>query len=426
MKYLYFAFILSVLLMSECKKTEILDKDEYGIIIRLPHIWKTPLSEGDRISSWFDNTEVFDGEILLPFEGESNEGYFAKLNIETGEEIEKLKYFGDKDFLIHKSYFSNDNKLVIIDEWENYCIDLYELDYLWKFDIEKLMTYPLSLTSGISDYFFICGIPRGMSDTILPYRCGYVGDVNTGELELFLVPDLGDLPEPDPNEIADLIVGVDWIEPFYSDNELYLLVYYGKQYESVNGKVSQSFLGLYNFTKKSWVYERNPLGRVSWIDGKPILEDGRVYHTLYSHVECRNVFTGDIIWRATDSVSHNPNGFCISEDNIIVFEEGFNKKVTAYSKSDGLEIWSTASHGSISVMNELNNVVYFSSIGDGRLHALDANTGEYLWRLISPDKDKYPGGHFKTECVVAPGENDEKGRVIVSTFYSAICYEAIR
>ncbi|MFW6328136.1 MAG: PQQ-binding-like beta-propeller repeat protein [Bacteroidota bacterium] len=415
------AFLTGI--FASCERSE-LPQEEDGVIIRESHIWKTHLTQGNYLGSNIESPVIYKDKLLVP--GINNEkNFFYQVDIGSGEILDKMEYFEENSFLIF-DVFQNKNKLVIVDGYDNYCLDLDELDYRWRFDIRELMSYPFSWTSGINDLFFIFGIPRKMSDTSLPYRCGYIGNVNTGELELFLVPDLGDLPEPDPNEIPDVIVGVDWIEPFYADKQLYLLVYYGKQYVSVNGKISQSYMGLYDYAAKQWIYEKEPLGRVSWVEGKPIIEESRVYHTLYSHVECRNVFTGDIIWSVTDSISHNPSGFCMSENNIIVFEEDFNKKVTAYSKTNGSPQWSTPSHGSISIMNELNGVVYFTSIGDGRLHAIDANTGEYLWRLIAPDEDKAPGAFFKTMCYAIPGKKGEKGKIIAARYLSAICHEAIR
>jgi outer membrane protein assembly factor BamB len=87
----------------------------------------------------------------------------------------------------------------------------------------------------------------------------------------------------------------------------------------------------------------------------------------------------------------------------------------------GRQLWSTPSHGTSSTLNYLNGVVYFASMGDGRVHAVDAQTGKYLWRIEPPDDSG-----LKDECAVIPGQNGEKGKVIVSTFLNGYCYEAER
>ena len=73
----------------------------------------------------------------------------------------------------------------------------------------------------------------------------------------------------------------------------------------------------------------------------------------------------------------------------------------------------------------LNGVVYFGGGGDGKLHAVDAETGEYLWEIESPDLGKNKSAYFGGLCAVVPGVGSEKGKIVVTTGLNAYCYEAI-
>ena len=92
----------------------------------------------------------------------------------------------------------------------------------------------------------------------------------------------------------------------------------------------------------------------------------------------------------------------------------------------GRQIWKEKSSGTSSPISYLNGVVYFLGGGDGKLHAIDANTGQHLWRLNSPDKAKDSGAFFYGVCVAVPGSGGSKGRVVAMTGLGAYGYEAIR
>ena len=65
--------------------------------------------------------------------------------------------------------------------------------------------------------------------------------------------------------------------------------------------------------------------------------------------------------------------------------------------------------------------------GDGLLHAVEVATGKHLWRLQSPDQKGNRGAFFKRDVRVVPAEGEgEKGKVLVSSYLSAFCYEAAR
>ena len=100
--------------------------------------------------------------------------------------------------------------------------------------------------------------------------------------------------------------------------------------------------------------------------------------------------------------------------------------LVCFDLETGAEMWRTPEGmggNNVSHMYILNGIVYFS---DGAIHAVDIRTGEYKWKIYSPDKSFDRGAFFKNEIWVVPGKNGKKGRIITSSYRSGICYEAIR
>ncbi len=78
-------------------------------------------------------------------------------------------------------------------------------------------------------------------------------------------------------------------------------------------------------------------------------------------------------------------------------------------------------------MSYLDGIVYFVGGGDGLLHAVEVETGRHVWRLHSPDLEENNGAWFKGDIrVLSSFGEGTKGKVIVSSYLSAFCYEAAR
>ncbi|MBS4012708.1 MAG: PQQ-binding-like beta-propeller repeat protein, partial [Bacteroidetes bacterium] len=89
-------------------------------------------------------------------------------------------------------------------------------------------------------------------------------------------------------------------------------------------------------------------------------------------------------------------------------------------------VWTGEGAGTSSRMSYMNGVVYFVGGSTGKLHAVDAYTGETVWRL---DAELIEGSNaeFRTNAVyVIPGEGNEKGKVVALTHMHAYCFEAYR
>ncbi len=110
---------------------------------------------------------------------------------------------------------------------------------------------------------------------------------------------------------------------------------------------------------------------------------------------------------------------------MIVMDDG-RRKLVAFNTATGNKLWEETSAGTNSYLSELNGVVYYGSSGDGRIHAVDIETGKHLWRLKSYDSYKDERYFYMKQCIVVPGENGKKGRVIVSSYSHGYCFEAAK
>jgi outer membrane protein assembly factor BamB len=61
--------------------------------------------------------------------------------------------------------------------------------------------------------------------------------------------------------------------------------------------------------------------------------------------------------------------------------------------------------------------------GSGFLNAFDLNTGERLWKIQSPDEEVFSG---YGGIAIIPSEDDNCGKLIVSTFVNTYCFKTER
>jgi outer membrane protein assembly factor BamB len=252
-----------------------------------------------------------------------------------------------------------------------------------------------------------------------PYKisAAYFGIVSKSDIQEFYFPNLGPIKD---STYINGVGGVQYILPYKtSTGDILLIIYYYKVYP-LPGK---AFYSLYNFTNKQILYDNKSMS--TYLTGPPVIYNNRIYNATSQDISCIDLLTGQLIWVNKQYGGFSSEGFTIGDGKLIALCEGtYPKSVIAYDLETGSLAWKTDSYGTISPMRYLNGVVYFASSGDGRLHAIDASNGNYLWRLKSPDLKINSGGFFKPECNVIPGKNGEKGKVIVSSYFSGICYEA--
>jgi outer membrane protein assembly factor BamB len=72
-------------------------------------------------------------------------------------------------------------------------------------------------------------------------------------------------------------------------------------------------------------------------------------------------------------------------------------------------------------MQYYNGVIYFNGGGNGLLHALNAQTGEYIWQYSSPDLKHNSGAWFDSAISI----DKATGRIYTSNYLNALCFEAM-
>jgi outer membrane protein assembly factor BamB len=423
--------VISLVFLSACceKDDSEIVRDENGVIIDQPWLWRTKLSVNSTIGAIIEGPAYYNGTALMGSADENDIAYFTGVDIKTGDIIWKQGYLAPTDYFGYYNYFIKNNRITHIDGRTLFQLDITNGNYLWNKKLD--VPYAAQWLSGLDSLFFVIVVEPYPGNNY-PVESAYWGNIEDGNIELFLIPDLGDLPEPDLNRVNISIGGFRYLKPYYDlqTNDIMLLCHYEKQYylKGTEEQVSKSYMGLYNFTKREWVYERVELGERNFMEGfTPTIINDRFYHTLSSgFLECRNLSDGKIIWRKQNMASqYSTNGFIIVGNKIIVMDDG-KRELVAYDLESGNMVWAESSAGNNSYLKELNGVVYYGSRGDGRIHAVDIETGKHLWRLKSPDSYEDESYYYMSQCIVVPGEKGEKGKVIVSSFSHGYCFEAAK
>ena len=198
-----------------------------------------------------------------------------------------------------------------------------------------------------------------------------------------------------------------------------------------NLKKNETYLGLYNYTQKKWIY-KDILTKTK--GGHILIYKDKIF-LLHGHgFSCHRLSTGKEIWSDSSyntAVNSGPSLGGIMVDNKLIVAMGDDFLMCLNMDANYKDIiWENHKYGvgnSVSPFHILNGVIYFADGGGGRICAIDPHTGKFLWFLKSPDLHEYGrGAFFKGDIWVIPGKDGKKGRIITSTYRSGVCYEAIR
>ena len=428
MRILVTALTFIFLLLSCCKEDEIpVRYDERGAITSMPWLWRVSMTEHDYNGGFVTYPVYHNNGVLLGAENPEGINFFRFLDAENGDILWEQDYVYPATLFDLLNPYKYENSIIVRDGHDLFSLNLITGEYNWKVRDEE---WGNNWLAGIDSLFFNI---NSITDpaTGYPVASAYVGNTENGEQELLLIPDLGELPEPDIDRVNFSIGGFRYIKPYKNDTtgQILLLCYYYKNYYLPNSdnQISQSYMGLYNFSQQKWIYELVELGERNFLEGfTPTIIGDRVYHNLSSGVaECRKLYTGEVIWRNEDDYQYSGISFIVVGNKMITMDDRYGNLI-AYDTSNGNEVWRTRSTGNIGYMQELNGIIYFASGGDHKIHAVEAETGKYIWHLVSPDVENDFYDFFMPICCVIPVQNGEKGKIVVSSYTHAYCYEAAR
>ena len=209
------------------------------------------------------------------------------------------------------------------------------------------------------------------------------------------------------------------IYPFKNENgDILISICYGEVYGSNLG--GDTFLGLYNFTKREWIYDRERV--ISNGGANYYVYEDKVYLGGTNLTIC-DIYTGTILHTQGFAASGNITRMLRVDDKLILEKGGV---LYAIDPTSGSIIWETFSGHNISFMREMNGVIYFTSSGDGKIHAVDVPTGQHYWHSDSPDGASGSRGIFTDMVTLLSGKNGKKGRVYTSSYANGYCYEAVK
>jgi outer membrane protein assembly factor BamB len=404
------------LLASNCSKDDIVIGDNDEVVYIAP-IWEYPLhSNGSYSNSIIRANLVFDNTVLVGTTEGSGDRYLTAIDLITAEFKWKWNdiYQAPTERFDIRHFYRQGNLFIYQVGSRSYCIDLNDGSTYWK--IRRDVSFHTEIT-GFGFTYFIKG--RSV-DTLEEYKVkvGYQGNIETGELEQFLIPfyDQGFIPQT--LRLGDVTAML----PVEENNTKYLVVIYQQQVSDI--AEFQSYLGLFNYDAQEWVYDRivlnNPVqGGV--LRTVPILYSGRIYMNIGHDIVCHDYRTGEFIWKQEFTQDFLFSGITVQDGMVL----GNCEDTYLYNMDpeSGNIIWKEKTAGTSSSIRYLNGIVYLSGGSTGNIHAIDTQNGRTIWRL---DAEKYKDGSndFKPDLYTIVGKDDEPDRLIIFTHNTAYCIEA--
>ena len=385
----------------------------------MPYQWRTSLSQdGSLVKNFFEPSVIYDNQIL--FAGrEKGSSTLKMLSATTGKVLWSWDdlFEIDKDSFDPTRVYQYENHLAIQYGPRFYLIDLTDGITLQK---EKREYQDASL-EGIKDLYIAAGSYVLNEKGEYEGRV-YGGDITSAKNELLFTPNY----RRELTDVNNSIGIINSAVPFVDEKSGDILITYNYSDPEPNHHGS-TYAGLYNYSKKKMVYDGKPLtiNVPFYGSGSAVIYQGKAYYSPAKSLICIDVYTGEQLWKRDFSEGFTFSRYIIAEGKVLANNE--DTYLYALDPETGQQLWKEKSSGTSSPMAYLNGVVYFVGGGDGLLHAVDIETGKHLWKLRSPDLEDNSGAWFKRYVSVLSAEKEgEKGKVLVSSYLSAFCYEAAR
>lgn len=424
MKTICTLLISSFLLAASCskEKTPDVQTDENGVVIAKPILWKTYRhASAVVVNNYTDYPIYYSGNIVIHTTNGDNSRRLTMLNSDNGEIIwhwdDHVFPQSTARFIDISYYFQKDHLLTWQLGGRSYCVNLNNGSTHWKHRRDK--SYNVRIT-GFGNTYFIFGDSESSYHEYTE-SVAYKGDLQTGDISEYIIPNFSISVVAPGNRIGD----VTDINPYSANGVQYLAVVWQEPTNAVNDW--QTFLGLYNTSDNSWVYEKTPMNNPvasGVLFGKSIIYQNKIYANVGSKIVCHDILTGQKLWDRQFASDFSFSGFIIEEDKIIANCE--DAYTYCLNPQTGEQLWRTQSAGTSSKISYLNGVVYFAGGSTGRLHAIEVATGKMLWS-INVDRLGEKGGAFRTNGVyVLPASGGKPAKVIALSGLYAYCFEVAK
>jgi outer membrane protein assembly factor BamB len=416
------------ILLPGCREKD-LERNSDGSISTKKYLWGAPVNSGSYMATGLRTSVTYEGDILAPYatgiqylSSYTDRGGIVRLDGETGKD--KWRWAGymfwRELFDINFVYLRN-NYLVIPSGPRTHCVDMNTGKTVWQ-KWKQDTVYTNVRISGIGDSYFYAG-RREYEDS-------------SGHMALYK----GNVLRPDPEELVvnpqlpreffgrtPIPSGAAVTKPVVIKGDTMLIVDYQRPTAQAAYNYIRSVYGLYNLSKKVWVYKDVPLIEPhpgSVVDHMPVIYENKVYHAVGRYITCHNLLTGERVWDRPFAQDFLSSGFIVAEGLVVANCE--DTYIYGHNSGSGAEVWREKSSGTSTKLLYQDGYVYYAGGGDGLLHAVEVKTGKTEWRLRSPDLAKNSGAYFWGMVSAIPAKNGKKGRIFASTGLHIYAFEAIR
>lgn len=429
MRILSYTYALMVLLAAlSCKDDENVPtkKNADGVLVAIPYQWRTSLhNDKPPISNGYIQYPIYyKNNIIVPTTNGEDSRYLSMLDTDTGKivwqwnDAKELSFSNQIDILHH---YQHKNLLTYQAGSRGYCIDLDNGTSRWK---RKGASWAFSeKVSGMGNTVF------NFAESESKYheyreRVVYKSDLLTGAIEEFIVPNFSLEFIANNKKIGS----VTRVLPYVLDGVQHLAIPW-TEVRDTNAYLYQTFLGLYNYKTNSWVYEKMAMNAPNHKGGAsvpPVIYNDKIYTDIAEYLVCHDIKTGEKVWEKKIEGGLFSAGFII-EDGMLIAKSGGDSHTYRINPDNGSTLWKTKTGGASSPLSYLNGVVYF--LGGERLHAIDAETGEYVWKLDATqlmDNNDASSRFFPSAAYVIPANGGKPARVIALSGEYAYCFDAYR
>jgi outer membrane protein assembly factor BamB len=367
-------------------------------------LWKVPLSSGEETGT-IDPVLYKKFVIYTANDGDINKSKVIALDKETGKQVWEWKNSHELiGYITISDTYLYDNVLVIPIQGRPNQMVAINLDNgieLWHQTLSESVNWQLAGAG--NQVFHIRGNWDRMKDEI------FRADVHTGNWQSVYAASNVNAPI--------FIQGMHTYKG--SDGKDYLSFLVGK-YNDFQFSETESTIFKYSIDSNRMIYEKK-LTFLSKIK-KPFLEMVGL-HKLW--LRDNPVFTLDEDTGAKQSEFFVPitasttSGYIAIADTKLLMTTV--EKLVCFDAPTGKFLWQEEGNtsGSPSQVLYYNNVIYYTSMGDGKFHAINATTGKSIYDVKSPDKKADGRGGFATAITL----DTINKRIYTASYLSAICYK---
>jgi outer membrane protein assembly factor BamB len=362
-------------------------------------LWVSPLTTGELIQGLLPVIDSRDNVLSLGYK--NGVPILIGIDKKTGKSQWEWKEFRSINNLVTRNTYVYQDILVLIDNKNIYGINVNSGKTQWVYTMNE---YVNSWVKGFSSYFFY-----GLQNSLL------IGNSLNGSQTRIQMA----LPQ------ALFTPPIAFIDNRTSDT---ILVAGANEFanDSMGYGWHKAYLTAYNWNKKQILYQLLQVeGRASSDLGFPaigrtVFLNNRVYSDVGRSIQCNDILTGKLIWRRKFLGSFYFSSI-IAADNKIFGNSDDEGIMYALNPDTGDIIWQEQTSSAAGNMLFMNGVVYMVGLGDGKLHALDAQTGKHIWKLTSPDYESSQTNSFFEDAVSGDGQN-----IYVRSFLNLYCYKAAK